>query len=144
MQKTADFTAETLLFVYGTLKRGDGNYFRLLHNKEGVEFVAKAVTVKKYSMMQSGIPYVSKNDENHKANIQGEVFKVSDIVLSRIDILEGHPDWYYREKIPVKCVNGTVMDAFIYFNESGHGVYVEDGLYKEGVYGGRPVAIHTI
>jgi len=135
---------DSFIFVYGTLKRGDGNYFRLLHNKKGAEFVDEAITIKTYSMIQSGIPYVSKNDTKHKSNIQGEVFKVSDEVLYSLDMLEGHPDWYYREKIPVKCTNGTVLNAFIYFNENGHGVYVEDGVYKENIYGRRTVAIHSI
>ena len=119
-----------LVFVYGTLKKGQGNYFRLLHDKPGVRFVDEAVTVNKYSMKVSGIPYVSKKDKTHAVKITGHVFEVEYDTLKRLDMLEGHPEWYYREKIHVKCKNGAIVSAYIYFNEEGRGFYSQSGIYE--------------
>lgn len=53
-----------------------------------------------------------------KGNIvKGEVYEVDDKVLSDLDELEEHPNFYTREKYNVKCTNADSSDlnVWIYF-----------------------------
>jgi gamma-glutamylaminecyclotransferase len=85
-----------LVFVYGTLKRGHGNN-RLL---TGSEFVGEAETDPALYMANGGIPFVwTEGGPLHR--VKGEVFRVDDAVLARLDRLEGHPTNYRREEVEV-------------------------------------------
>ena len=118
-------------FVYGTLRRGQSNYQRLIDSKEGFEFVGPAVTINKYTMLSSGIPFVHKQPE--ASVIKGEVFMVWDNKLIKsLDALEGHRDGerqgYHREQTPVRLDNGMNMSAWIYFFYGvPHGSIVQSG-----------------
>jgi len=48
-------------------------------------------------------------------NVQVDVFKVSDDVLARLDMLEGHPKWYVRKQVPIH-VKGRTVNCWVYFN----------------------------
>jgi len=97
------------VFVYGTLRKGRGNYSIL----ERSTFVGNAVTAIKYAMYVSGIPYVTELE--HETNIVGEVYEVDEFTLNRLDRLEGHPHFYERRKIEVFLEDGRKIKAFLYF-----------------------------
>ena len=99
----------TNVFVYGTLRKGRGNYGLL----ERSIFVGSAVTVRKYAMYVSGIPYVTELER--ETTIVGEVYEVDEFTLDRLDQLEGHPDFYERRKIKVFLEDGRKIKAFLYF-----------------------------
>ena len=106
--------------VYGTLKRGHGNHRAYL---EDSKFMGRGKTKDKYPLVVSGLPYlIEKKGKGH--NVEVEVYKVDDETLNRLDILEGHPDWYKRKQIDIKLTTGAVVSAWIYFNlsqsEQGH------------------------
>lgn len=86
----------TYVFVYGTLKRRYGNNCLLRTS----EFVGEAATIEPMCIYDVGIPVVTlaKTAElkEYALPIVGEVYRVSDSVLSDLDILEGHPDLYTR------------------------------------------------
>ncbi len=83
------------VFVYGTLKRGFGNHI-LLDNSES-EFLGDAKTSPDFTMFSmGGFPGCSKIGSTE---IVGEVYNVSDRVLERLDSLEGHPEWYTRQRV---------------------------------------------
>ena len=102
-----------LVFVYGTLKRWHRNNILL---RDSV-FVGNAVTCRPLYMYSYDIPIVSIpcNSETavHALPIIGEVYSVSKRVLRQLDILEGHPDVYFRtlEKIQIEDRN---RKAYIY------------------------------
>lgn len=50
-------------------------------------------------------------------HVKGEVYEVDDQVLSNLDILEDHPNYYIREQHTIKCLNeqGDPIQAWIYF-----------------------------
>lgn len=97
--------------VYGTLKKGFGNYYSYLTNSK---HLGKGETKDKYPMVSRGIPFlIEKKGKGH--NVVVDVFKVSDDTLRRLDGLEGHPQWYCRKQIPIKMKNKTIT-AWIYFN----------------------------
>lgn len=91
----------TLVFVYGTLKRGNFNN-RIL---AGAAFIGKAKTAPIYRMLSNGaFPYLI-----HAGNgipCHGEIYEVDDETLARLDQLEGVPYHYVRKTI---VINGTDM-----------------------------------
>jgi gamma-glutamylaminecyclotransferase len=98
--------------VYGTLKIGYSNYWNYLSGASC--FVGKGNTSDKYPLIIQGLPYLI-NDKGLGHNVDVDVFKVTDKVLERLDILEGHPKWYRREQIYID-VKGKKVLAWIYFN----------------------------
>lgn len=103
---------DTLVAVYGTLKKGYSNYFSYLTK---ASFVGSGKTVDKYPLIIKGLPYlVGKRGLGH--NVEVDVFKVSDMLLDRLDQLEGHPNWYYREEVDIKMSNGATHKCWVYFN----------------------------
>lgn len=96
------------VFVYGTLKRGRHNH-RLLEQYTGEGL--NAVTLNNFDMCQSGFPIIRHNQEGNC--IRGEVYKVDENTLSRLDGLEGHPDFYCREEQSV-IIDNVVQVAWIY------------------------------
>jgi len=114
------------IFVYGTLMKGYGNNALL----KDAKFVGKGISLNKYCMLASGIPFVNPNEP--VSNIKGEVYELNDEQLERADRLEGHPNWYYRSPIKVMMENGDIITAEIYFNEtdrSGLSV-IKNGDYR--------------
>ena len=118
--KSAD-SNHTLLFVYGTLKRGYSNHSLL----SAGHFVGEAVTIEeygfylgtdKYAPNDPEIPFLLANPKTGDAAVQvrGELWEVDSITLTQLDELEGHPDWYQRKKITVSHVSGKSVSAFTY------------------------------
>lgn len=98
------------LMVYGTLQQGYWNN-RLLN---GAAFLGQAVTNKPYVLFNCGFPMAVTAPSKHKAlPIIGEVYEVEEHHLRNCDRLEGHPDWYKREKISVK-LGDKDEEVFIY------------------------------
>lgn len=89
------------VFVYGTLKRNEPNHHWLTETKNGTgTFVGEAKTANKYPLIigtKYNIPFLLfKPGVGH--NVSGEVYEVDDKMLSNLDILEDHPNYYIREK----------------------------------------------
>jgi gamma-glutamylcyclotransferase (GGCT)/AIG2-like uncharacterized protein YtfP len=100
-----------LIFVYGTLKRGEWNN-RLLN---GAEFVVTALTNEAYVMRNVGYPLILTKDwPEQQGRVVGEVFAVNDETLELLDRLEGHPRNYKRTPIVVTDRNGAALDVEAY------------------------------
>lgn len=107
------------VFVYGTLKRGEGNHGLL----EDERFLGEAVTGCGFTMTTLGCPYVIMvgNDV-----IKGEVYEVDDEKLVWLDRLESYVpgragNHYDRVEIDVEMLgeymshsHGAQVKAFIY------------------------------
>ena len=121
-----------IIAAYGTLRKGFGN--STLVDREN-NYLGKGITVEKYQMRASGIPYINKTPD---INIVVDLWKIDSKMLKSVDRLEGYdPDnhdnsWYKREKIKVK-LNDDVIDAWIYFNDTNRGDLVESGDYVDYV-----------
>lgn len=98
----------TLVFVYGTLKRG-GAWNHLLRD---AEFLGSGMTVDRRPMIIDGIPYLLDEDAGHQ--VRGELFGVDASTLRALDSLEGNGRWYER-RIKTVVVSDERYDAFIYF-----------------------------
>ena len=95
-----------LLFTYGTLLRGFGNYDRFLTESK---FVGLGQTHPDYTMVSlGGFPGIL---EGGNTSIKGEVFEVSPATRDRLDQLEGHPNFYKRTSISL--VDGSKVEVYI-------------------------------
>jgi len=120
---------EVLLFVYGTLKKGGWNHYYL----KDAEFMGEAETVEKYAMYVSGmIPFVVKNEKI--STIKGELYRVNKEILKKVDLLEGHPFGYKREKVKVRLrESGEEKEAWMYiwknYRAVNCGLLIKDGYF---------------
>ena len=120
----------SLVFVYGTLKKGFSNH-RLL---AGSEYLGTAQTVEKYAMYSTGTPIVLKDEA--VSPIHGELYRVNEATLVALDSLEGHPDWYRREEISifVDGEQGRYQEtAWLYFSLDRRGTLVPEGKFLKEV-----------
>ena len=87
----------TLVFVYGTLKRGGGNH----HFLAGQAFVDEARTARGYTLYDlSGYPGMVRQDDDD-TGVMGEVWSVDDECLARLDVLECTAEGLYLSLIHI-------------------------------------------
>src|SRR5262249_48766841 len=87
--------AATCLFVYGTLKRG-GRRHHLLANQE---ILGAACTLPIYKLYDCGNHPCLVEDRAGGRAVQGEVWRVSETVLARLDAYEDVPQLFQRRAI---------------------------------------------
>ena len=121
----ANVLQDHLVAVYGTLKKGYGNYHRYL---QSAKYIGRGETKDQYPLVVSGLPYLLEK-KNQGANVTIDLFKVSDAQLIKLDSLEGHPNWYIRKKIPV-VVNGRTYFAWVYFNPQAESHFDGENFVK--------------
>lgn len=111
-----------LLFAYGSLKRGKSNHYIL----ENSEYLGKVFTDKNYTMFIVGLPYMVKRKNG--GGVEGELYRVDKDTLRILDVLEGHPDFYYRETIQVyDFEDGHMREAYAYLHPD---TFTEDNKWK--------------
>jgi gamma-glutamylaminecyclotransferase len=110
----------TAIAVYGTLKKDYSNYHGYL---KSAAYVGRGETKDKYPLVVTGLPYLlNKKGVGH--NVEVDVFLVDSYTLSKVDSLEGHPNWYERKKIKIDLGDNQYISAWIYFNDTEDtGVY---------------------
>ena len=118
------------LMVYGSLKKGYWNH----HCLSGATLLGEAITKKKYVLYDCGFPMaVPFSLKGHPLlPIMGEVYEVGEDVLSRCDRLEGHPNWYKRDLVPV-FINGLEEEVLMYeMNEDVNHTLsnISNGIYN--------------
>lgn len=121
--------------VYGTLKYGHSNFNNYLTESN---HVATGETYDNYPLLIEGLPYmVEKKGMGH--NVEVDLMVVDDKELAELDLLEGHPNWYERKRVPILTDDNTVVMAWLYFNNTVdidgkdfHATYTEE--YKSYEY----------
>ncbi|XP_014363973.2 putative gamma-glutamylcyclotransferase CG2811 isoform X1 [Papilio machaon] len=88
------------VFVYGTLKKNEPNHHWLTDQKNGVsKFIVNGQTCQRYPLIigtKYNIPFVLYKP-GVGYHVQGEVYEVDEKMMSNLDILEDHPNYYIRE-----------------------------------------------
>ena len=80
------------LFVYGTLKRGYGLHSYLM----SCNYIGKGETSKQFSLIDgTHFPFLVKRDGDGAI---GELYHTPKYVIDLLDKVEGHPNFYKREK----------------------------------------------
>lgn len=99
---------KNLVAVYGTLRRGEGNYHYFLNESNKLGTCA----LEGWDMYSMGaFPFVVPGD----GKITIEVFEVDDTTFRRLDGLEGYPDFYDRTQVETSY--GTAWMYFIHDND---------------------------
>lgn len=122
------FETNQLVAVYGTLKRGFGNH-RLLSN---ATFLGSGTTKDKYRLCVSGLPYMLKGVSEEGHNVEVEVYDCNPFEMYNLDLLEGHPRFYKREKVDV-VVGEKTMSAWVYFVPDS--IHYNNGTYVDSYRG---------
>lgn len=116
-------SAETLVFVYGTLMRGQYNHVLLQRSP----FLGRAATAPRYTLIDLGrFPGMIAGGT---VGIHGEVYSVNAETLAAIDRLEGHPNFYVRTEIAL--ADGRTVQAYV-LSSSYHsrGTRIESGDWR--------------
>jgi gamma-glutamylaminecyclotransferase len=115
-----------LVFVYGTLRKGQCNHRYFLDLSK---FLGMAKTKKHYALYSDTVPFLSLT--RTVSQVTGEVYAVDDVTLLNLDRLEGHPDAYKREQAQVILQDGAEISAWIYFCDTPRGDLIESGDFLQ-------------
>lgn len=117
------------VFVYGTLRRGGSNHFRM----DGADFVSKG-TVRGRMYRIDWYPGLILDEEGDL--LTGEVLAVEAAQLAALDRFEGPA--YRRVKAAVDCA-GNSVDAWLWewLGEVDEAKRIKGGDWLEEVRGGR-------
>ena len=113
--------AMTLLFLYGTLKRGHRNH----HFMAGQQFLGPARTLPRYRLYNVGPHPALVEDSANGIVVVGELWQVDDAALARLDAFEGAPQGpaedaeFVRRPIEVAGQAGPVSGYFYCRDVSG-------------------------
>lgn len=97
----------SLVFVYGTLKRDQGNNYLL----ETSRFIGEGSARKSYRMINVGYPVIMPEENGHP--VAGEVYAVDDETLARLDRLES-VGFSYDRSLTVVRVEDNFLVCFVY------------------------------
>uniref|UniRef100_A0A3P8R3Z4 Gamma-glutamylaminecyclotransferase n=2 Tax=Astatotilapia calliptera TaxID=8154 RepID=A0A3P8R3Z4_ASTCA len=120
----------TRVFVYGILKKGQPNNYRMFDNNNGkAEYLGLAFTIQKYPLVittKDNIPFLL-NIPGQGHRVHGEIYKVDDQMLKFLDTFKSVPTWYQRTVVQLevkewvgkmegeeKVSPGSITDAFVY------------------------------
>jgi gamma-glutamylcyclotransferase (GGCT)/AIG2-like uncharacterized protein YtfP len=94
---------KTLIFVYGTLLRGEPNDRLLRH----VKCSGRTRTEARYTLVSlGGFPGLLEGGEEI---VEGELYSVDAATLERLDRLEGHPSFYERRAVAIEGMNAEIQ-----------------------------------
>ncbi len=115
------------IFAHGTLRRGGQNSNLIA----GATFIGRAETVEDYAL------FTMKNKcvvtKRPACKIKGEVFSVSEEMLTLVDRFEGHPRINKRDSVNVKLEDGGTAEAWLYFHIQPlrQSVLIESGEFTD-------------
>lgn len=99
------------VFVYGTLRKGQHNHYWLRNTTA----LGTCATYSGFTLVSvGGFPGAV---ECGGQRISGEVYEISTHVLSRLDRLEGYPDFFDR-----KIIDTKFGSCWIYIYQRAHGL----------------------
>jgi len=103
-------TAELILFIYGTLKRGCRNHSVM----RGAEFAGQAATEPAYLLVNCGAypGLVRAAGERTGVSVRGELYRVDGALLAELDRFEGVPSDYVRAM--VRLADGSEAQTYLY------------------------------
>ncbi len=104
-----DSNRETLVFVYGTLMRGQRNHSLLF----GARYVTEGITRAEYELVDLGdFPAMIPAAEGEEGfPVVGEVYAVDPSILEVLDEIEDHPRFYRRT--PTELEDGSQVHVYL-------------------------------
>ncbi|TNN56458.1 Gamma-glutamylaminecyclotransferase [Liparis tanakae] len=119
------------VFVYGTLKKGQPNFYRMVDAANGkAELLASACTTQRYPLVIAGehnIPFLL-DLPGQGYRVHGEIYEVDDKMLRFLDDFEDVPAMYQRTRVTLEVKEwagktaegeerpaaGSATEAFLY------------------------------
>ncbi|XP_061185639.1 gamma-glutamylaminecyclotransferase-like [Saccostrea echinata] len=109
-------TSMNRVFVYGTLKSGQPNYFRLMDPDSGsAKFVNQGKTMEKYPLVIErlyNLPCLL-HVPGTGTNVKGEIYEVDEKKMRFLDYFEDHPEMYKRTLISVEHQNSVETQSSV-------------------------------
>lgn len=107
---------EALLFVYGTLKRGDCRHDLL---RDGV-FLGEVLTTETYRLFDCG-NYPAMVWDRNGMTIKGELYRIPVSLFPRLDAEEGvESGLYARQPVTLQRIpTGVQVMTYVYLQETG-------------------------
>jgi gamma-glutamylaminecyclotransferase len=102
-------SGKTILFLYGTLKRGQRNHSLL----RGQRFIGVAATEPRYRLYDLVCYPGMVEDAANRLAVTGELWEVDAACLAELDALEDAPTLYVRQRIAVQGATGPV-ESYLY------------------------------
>ncbi|KAH8346312.1 hypothetical protein KR084_001777, partial [Drosophila pseudotakahashii] len=109
--------ARRVVFVYGTLKRGEPNHHWLTKKENGeAKFLGRGTTAVKFPLVvgtRYNIPFLlaRPGEGNH---IEGEVYEVNQAMFAKLDELEDYPAYYDREEQAILTEQNETIQCWLY------------------------------
>ncbi len=100
--------AMLLLFVYGTLQRGQRNHPLL----SGQKLIGEARTLPRYHLHDAGAYPCLVHAPACGVSVQGELWQIEEALLPRLDALEESPRLFAREAV---LLDGVARPVSAYF-----------------------------
>ena len=115
---------EHLVFVYGTLKRGEPNHYLLQpESKSGQSiFVGTGCTEKKFPLVVAtayNIPHLL-DVPGSGSKVSGEIFSVDQSMLNILDELEGIPKHYQRRRENIVLKDCSISEKDLALESDKH------------------------
>lgn len=119
------------VFVYGTLKMGQVN--NPLMSKSKADFLGYDTITGNFKLYDmGGCPALTHAEvDNNQTSIKGQIFVVDNEGLASLDLFEGHPNFYIREKLVTDRLEKRVWVYFMDHKEVYDGADVcSDGIWN--------------
>ncbi len=97
-----------VIFVYGTLKRGQRNHHYLAKQN----FLGEAQTIAQYRIYDLGPHPIIVHDPEKGLAVHGELWEVDETCLQKLDEFEEVPEIFYRQDIIVANYYGEPPQAY--------------------------------
>lgn len=111
MYRGAREMSKTILFVYGSLKRGRRNH-RLIADQQ---YLGDAVTLPKYRLVDLGT-YPGMVEDANGLRVVGELWAVGECALAELDTFECADAPYYRAAVMVEGRTESI-EAYFYHGD---------------------------
>ncbi len=115
--------AHHVVFVYGTLMRGQHHHDKLAH----AEFLGPATTLPAYDLVR--IDYYPALLPGGSMAVTGELFRVDDATLAALDELEEVPSYY--ERVAIVLADGSEAQTYLMPRErAGDAARIASGDFR--------------
>uniref|UniRef100_A0A915C0B0 Gamma-glutamylcyclotransferase family protein n=1 Tax=Parascaris univalens TaxID=6257 RepID=A0A915C0B0_PARUN len=123
-------SANTFIFVYGTLKRNEPNYEIMTNISTGkCHLIGCGRTVERFPLLiasKFNIPFCLQQP-GIGYRIHGEVYEVDEAKMNALDEFEAHPHFYKRQLQQIEMDSGELLMAWIYLLSSWKPELVQEG-----------------
>ncbi|XP_051983054.1 gamma-glutamylaminecyclotransferase B-like [Xyrauchen texanus] len=138
------------VFVYGTLKSGQPNNYRMLDAANGkAKLLARSRTVDSYPLViatQYNVPFLL-NIPGKGHRVQGEIYSVDEKMLNFLDWFERCPHQYQRTLVKLEVDEwvgegennpkaGSIVEAFVYSTTTYKPEWLQNPTYENYNYKG--------